>query len=285
MILAAGLGTRLSPLTEELPKALLPLGDRPVLGHVVSALERAGIEAALVNAHHLAANLLEFVEGCPFLLEALVEPEIRGTAGGVAGARELLGPGPALVVNADHVFDFPASELLEAARRAGFSMAVRHRPPGEGRVGLGRDGKVVRLRRERFGEEELGADYLSACALDEIALGELPERGCLVEDFALPRLRRGEPIDSVAVSSEVLSIGDSLADYLDANQRWLAHRPNYVADGVHVPSGVVLDRSILGSAATVSGSGALSRCVVWPGARALAPLADAVITSRGQVVV
>lgn len=285
MILAAGLGTRLRPLTEELPKALLPLGDRPVLAHVVEALQRAGIEGAVLNAHHLAPHLLEFTERCPFLLEVVVESEIRGTAGGVAGARHLLGAGPVLVVNADHVFEFPASELLQAAAGAGFSMAVRPRPCGEGRVGLGRDGQVVRLRDERFGEEVLGGDYLSVCALGPEALRDLPELGCLVGDFALPRLRRGGRIDSVTVSAEVLSIGDSLGDYLAANERWLAGRPSYVADGVRVPSAVALESTVLGSGAEVSGAGTLSRCVVWPGARVRAPLAGAVVTSRVQVVV
>src|SRR6185436_8154888 len=69
MILAAGLGTRLLPLSHELPKPLMPLGDRPVLAQVVAALERAGVEAGVVNAHHLPEFLFGFAESCPFLLK------------------------------------------------------------------------------------------------------------------------------------------------------------------------------------------------------------------------
>jgi mannose-1-phosphate guanylyltransferase len=187
------------------------------------------------------------------------------------------------VVNADHVFDFPVGELGARAGEAGFCMAVRPRPRGEGRVGLGGDGRVVRLRGECFGEEVLGADYLSVSALGPAALEALPEQGCLVGDFALPRLRRGDRIESVAVSGEVLSIGDSLADYLQANQRWLAGRPCHVGDGARVAPGVRLQGSVIGAGAEVSGDGSLAGCVVWPGARARAPLAGAVVTGRHKV--
>jgi mannose-1-phosphate guanylyltransferase len=286
MILAAGLGTRLRPLTDELPKALLPLGDGPVLAHVIAALERAGVEAAVVNAHHLASHVRAFAASHPFLREVVEEAEIRGTAGGVAGARPFLGAGPVLVVNADHVLEFPATELCARAEASGFCMGVRRRERGEGRVGLGAAGEVVRLRDELFGEEVHGADYLSVGALSASALSELPDQGCLVADFALPRLRRGEPIDSLEVRGEVLSIGDSLADYRGAQQRWLALRggASWLGDDVRVSPDVTVVSSVLGAGAQVSGSGELTRCVLWPGAVAQAPLADAVVTSGGRVV-
>jgi mannose-1-phosphate guanylyltransferase len=284
MILAAGLGTRLRPLTEELPKALLPLGDRPVLAHVASALQRHGISSAVVNAHHLHQHLSAFAASYPFLAQVVSEPEIRGTAGGVAGARAFLSDGPLLVVNADLVFDYPVAALFERAARDGFSMAVRKRPAGEGRVGLDAAGNVVRLRDERFAEESFGGDYLSVCALADEARRALPEQGCLVADFALPRLRRGESIGTVEVSGDYLSIGDSLSDYLAANQRWLDGREHYVAEGAVVAPGVRLEHSVVGAGATVLGHGLLSGCVVWPGARVSAPLSNAVITTRQKVV-
>jgi mannose-1-phosphate guanylyltransferase len=286
MILAAGLGTRLRPLTNELPKPLLPLGDRPVLAHVVAALQRAGLEGAVVNSHHLPELLSAFTATCPFILHTVHEPEIRGTAGGVAGARPFLGEGPLIVSNADLVSEPPVTALLEGARRSGFAMALAARPRGEGRVGLGADGRVVRLRDRSFGEEACGADYLSVAGLAADVVRALPERGCLVADVALPRLARGEPIEGVLVEGPWLSIGDGLGDYLEANQRWLAGagRASFVAASARVGEGVALERSIVGEAAEVSGSGTVEGSVIWPGARAVAPLAGAVVTARGQVV-
>ena len=67
MVLCAGYGTRLRPLTDELPKPLVPVGDRSVLGHIASALKLAGFERLVVNAHHLPEVLRGALEGLPLV--------------------------------------------------------------------------------------------------------------------------------------------------------------------------------------------------------------------------
>ena len=87
MVLAAGQGTRMRPLSESVPKPLLPLAGKPLLAHILDRLEEAGVERAVVNAHHLA----EQVEAACAArrhprCEVTVEPVLRGTGGGVLGA-------------------------------------------------------------------------------------------------------------------------------------------------------------------------------------------------------
>ncbi len=94
MILAAGLGTRLRPLTDLLPKPLVPVGDRPAVAHVAERLAAAGIREVVLNTHHLAgAFTAEILAGLPIALRVVHEREILGTAGGVANASALLGDG------------------------------------------------------------------------------------------------------------------------------------------------------------------------------------------------
>ncbi len=287
MVLAAGLATRLRPLSLELPKALMPLGDRPVLAHVLAALERAGVEGAVINTHYLPEKLAEFASSYAFIRHLTHEPVLRGTAGGIAGARSWLGEGPVIVSNADLVLEPPVTELLRRVRDGGMCMAVKRRAPGEGRVGLDAQGRVVRLRSERFGDEVSGADYLSVAALGASVLAALPEHGCLVADVALPLLRRGTVVDSVALDDAGFSMGDSVADYLDANQQWLARQragQSFVGEGASVDGAVSLEASLVGAGAKLGGRGRVQRSVVWPGARAHAPLVDAVVTTSGRVV-
>jgi mannose-1-phosphate guanylyltransferase len=294
MILCAGFGTRLRPLTDELPKPLVPVGDRPLLVHIADRLVNAGVGELVLNVHHRPGKFSKVINGLRVKAHVIHEAEIRGTAGGIAGARDLLGLRPALVVNGDILCDAPFPELL-ARVGDGLCMAVRPRPRGEGSVGVDRNGAVVRLRGQIFGEEHRGSDYVGAAALGARCLATLPELGCLVGDWALPELARGGRIDTVDSDGEWLDIG-SLETYRDANRRWLRRaleegapgtlkaQSSFVGAGSRVSPEVTLEGSIVGAGAEVKGYGALVRTVIWPGAVAHAPLEDAIVTTGGQVV-
>lgn len=288
MVLCAGFGTRLRPLTDERPKPLVPFGDRTLLEHALGGLPD-GLLPAVVNAHHLPDVFLELTRGYDGIAKVVLEPEIRGTAGGVAGARGWLGPGAVLVTNADVLAPVAALALLEATPEDGLCLAVAPRAKGEGTVGIGAGGRVVRLRGERYGEELAGGDYVGTLGLGERCLAELPERGCLIGDVSMPLARRGAPVLTHPVSGTWLAPGDSVGEYLDGHQAWLARSghaagQSFVAETAHVAAGVELVGSVIGAGAELTGGGRFERVVVWPGARVRAPLADAVVTTTGRVV-
>jgi mannose-1-phosphate guanylyltransferase len=293
MILAAGFGTRLRPLTDELPKPLLPVGDRPAIAHIAGRLAAAGIQRASLNTHHLAeAFSAERLAGLPVHLTVIHEPRILGTAGGVANAAPHLGAGDAIVWNGDILADLDVRALFqshaqaEAQGGALATLAVAPRPRGEGTVGLDARGAVVRLRGERFGEEASGGDFLGIQVLGAALRRKLPEVGCLVGDGYLPALREGAFIAAAPFDGDWGDIG-SVAAYLDENVRWLRSqtgRPAHCGEGARVEASIELSDSVVGAFATVTGRGALRRVVVWPLARAVAPLEDAVVTTGGLVV-
>lgn len=282
MILCAGLGTRLRPLTAERPKPLVPIGDRSILAHTAAALTAAGFSSAVINTHHLPGAFGSEISRLPIKVEVVHEPVIRGTAGGVAGARALLGPAPVLVWNGDILVQPPIESLLAAAGE-GLCLAVAPRAAGEGTVGLDADGRVVRLRGERFGDECSGGDYVGVAALGAQSLERLPEQGCLVGDVALPWLRSGREVWTRPVSGAWTDAGDPRS-YLQANLDWLEahanHDGSWLGPGAHVAAGVELAGSVLGAGAEIRGEGRVARCVLWPGAVATAPLSNAIVTPR-----
>jgi mannose-1-phosphate guanylyltransferase len=290
MVLCAGFGTRLRPLTDERPKPLLPLGDRTLLDHVFDGLAPHGLLPAIVNAHHLAEIFRVITRGWPSIARVTQELSIRGTAGGVAWARDYLGPPPVLVVNGDVLASYDATAALAATPADGVCLVLAPRPAGAGNVGIDVEGRVVRLRGERFGEEVGSGDYLCAMGLGEGALEALPEEGCLIGDLTLPLLRRGAPVRTCFGAPNWSAPGDSIANYLDANLAWLARRHGgeaggaWAGAGAHVAENVELVSSIVGAGADVRGEGRLERVVVWPGAQVFAPLRDAVVTRSGLVV-
>lgn len=284
MVLCAGFGTRLSPLTDALPKPLVPIGDRPLLAHIVQKLAASGLERVVLNVHHRADDFRRVLGELPLEAQLVYEDEIRGTAGGIAGARALLGPAPVLVHNGDILLNAPIRELL-ASVGSGLCLVVSPRPPGQGSVGLGAGGRVVRLRGRSLGHEVSGAEYVGVCAVGAECLASLPDRGCLVGDWAIPRLLSGEEIRSVSFDGPWTDAGN-LAAYLTANRDWLRAQSesSYRGPEARVAAEVSLEASVVGAGARIDGSGLVQDCVLWPGAHARAPLSRRIVMSDGRQV-
>jgi MurNAc alpha-1-phosphate uridylyltransferase len=113
MVLAAGLGLRLRPITENIPKPLVPLAGRTLLDRALDALDAAGVEAAVVNSHYLGAMIEAHLAGRArprIVLSA--EEELLETGGGVARALPHLGAAPFYVINADIAWTDGATPAL-----------------------------------------------------------------------------------------------------------------------------------------------------------------------------
>jgi mannose-1-phosphate guanylyltransferase len=286
MVLAAGPGTRLRPLTDWVAKSLVPVGDRPALAHVFERLAAADVVRVVVNTHHRADDVRAFALTCGPTIAVSEENDILGTAGGVARAATLLGGGDVLVWNADVITDVDLRSLvsLHGSNGAVATLVIQPATRGRGPVGVDERGRVVRLRGEQFGDEVRGGEFLGISLVGAELRARLPAHGCLVGDAFLPALRSGATLGSIAHDGRWYDIG-TIGSYLAANLAWLDARglKHWAGEGTQVPREVRLDRTILGRDARVSGSGPIDRCAVWPGASVAAPLSDAVVTPHGWV--
>jgi mannose-1-phosphate guanylyltransferase len=116
MVLAAGLGTRLQPLTFEIPKPMVPVLDRPVMAHILDLLERQGFDQVIANLHWFPEMIRGYFGD---RLEYRYEEELLGTAGGVRNVRDFFGPDPVVVVSGDALTDLDLRALVERHRSAG----------------------------------------------------------------------------------------------------------------------------------------------------------------------
>jgi mannose-1-phosphate guanylyltransferase len=280
MVLCAGLGTRLRPLTDWLAKPLVPVGDAPAVSHIVARLRTAGLERLVVNVHHRPADLRSWAAAEGVAMSE--ETELLGTAGGVERAALLLGDGDVLVWNGDILSDLDPAALLRAheAASAAATLAVVLRNAGEGNVGLGEGGRVVRLRQEAFGDEVAGADFVGVHVLGAVLRTKLPERGCLVGDVYIPALRDGAYLAAHVVTTTFIDIG-SVAQYAAANRVWLASRcaSSWTSPDAMVSANV--EGSIIGAGAIVEAD--VIRCIVWPGTHVRDRIEDAIVTPNGTV--
>lgn len=120
MIFAAGLGTRLRPLTDNMPKALVPVDGRPLVDYAIEKLRDSGFDDIVVNVHHFASMLREHLEGRDYGVKIEISDEsdlLRDTGGGILHAQPLLeGSGHFLVHNVDILSNLCVPELISNVR-------------------------------------------------------------------------------------------------------------------------------------------------------------------------
>ena len=122
VVLVGGKGTRLRPITYTVPKAMVPLRDRPYIHHMVDVLKASGLEGAILSMGYLPDALREYFTGQvlgEFSVEYVVEEHPLGTAGGIKNAEASLGDGPFVATNGDVLTGLDLAEVVEAHTASG----------------------------------------------------------------------------------------------------------------------------------------------------------------------
>jgi NDP-sugar pyrophosphorylase family protein len=151
LILSAGFGTRLRPITDKLPKPLIPVLNVPVIEYNIHFLKHFGITDIYINLHHLPEKMKEHLgDGSRFgvKLSYLFEKEILGTGGSIAGMKEHSAE-RFLVMNADTIFDFDLEKMLDfhASKKALVTLGLIHAKEGAEHavVAAAGDGRLIRM--------------------------------------------------------------------------------------------------------------------------------------------
>ncbi len=128
LLLAAGLGTRLRPITDTIPKCLVPIHGKPLLGYWLDMLLPDGIDRILINTHYLPDAVRSFVAASRWkdAVELVHEDELLGTGGTIVKNRTFFGDRPFLVAHADNLtrFDVKAFAARHAARAPGVEITM-----------------------------------------------------------------------------------------------------------------------------------------------------------------
>jgi len=195
MLLAAGRGERLRPLTDAIPKALVEAGGKPLIAWHLERLARAGFAEAVINVSHLGERIVERIgDGARFGLRISYSPERERleTAGGIANALGLLGSEPFLLVNADVYCECDFSKLMKVklGERLAHLVLVPnppHRPKGDFSL---RDGRVGDEAAPRY--TYAGVAVMSPALVRLVTPGEKAPLAPLLYDAAARGLLGGE---------------------------------------------------------------------------------------------
>lgn len=289
-VLGAGLGERLRPLTDHLPKPLIPVYHRPLITYAFDHLLAAGVREFVVNTHHLPAEYARAFpdasyRGAPirFRHEAPVRLE---TAGGIANVRDLLGGESFIVYNGDILTDLPLERLLDEHHRRGnmVTLALRSSGPAQHIAMDASTGRITDIRG-KLGTGNAGDFLFTGIYAVEPAFLDLLTPGKIesVIPVFLSMIERGLPLGGVVLDEGQwwdLGNRDSYLDAHRALRELNSHFPAYAALGERARREIADTASGAGAASlrgcTIVGPGAsiepgasLEDCILWPGARVL----------------
>ena len=237
MVLAAGLGTRLRPLTNNLPKPLLPVANRPILEYTFSLLSRArlGIEDVIVNTHHLPERLedgLRSLDTGGLRVHLSREARILGTAGGPKKARSFLEDGTFLLVNGDFLIDIDLRKVVDLHRRSGARATMVLREDSGGGIFVDRQGAIRRFLEGPEGApaEWTRADFTGIHVLEPEVLSLVPRNTPFEINLQVypEMLRRGWGVAGLLHRGYWREAGDP-ARYLAANLEVISGRSGGIA--------------------------------------------------------
>jgi NDP-sugar pyrophosphorylase family protein len=225
LVLAAGLGTRLRPLTAALPKPLAPVGGRPVIEHLLARLAGEGIDRAVVNLHWMADLIVERLgTGDAFGIELAWshEEHLLGTAGAIRGARTPLGEGDVMVLSGDGLHDVALRDVAQRHRRSGAAATITvkrlPRPETCALVELDEAGMVTRFVEKPPPQEiftdlaSIGIYCLSPAARELVRDGHSD----IARDLIPALLERGMPVAAIHTDAWWSDVG-TLAELTAAN--------------------------------------------------------------------
>tara|TARA_B100001093_G_scaffold520261_1_gene614057 strand:+ start:4009 stop:4986 length:978 start_codon:yes stop_codon:yes gene_type:complete len=272
-ILAAGLGTRLRPLTHSRPKPLVPIAGRPLIDYCIGHLTRLGIETIGVNSYHLADQLSDYTSELRQDIYVVEEGTLQGTGGGI---REIASHRPystLVVINGDALFDFDIAPALEKHYSNGAmgTLLLRYVEPSApfGRVGIDGNGRLHRIAEmDAPGADSLtlfygaftGVQIIEPSLIDMIPNGPcdvlrtayktvLGDKGPIFGQFMRP-------------DSQWIDVGN-VDRYLDAHRQIL---DGYFAVS-HLPCADSHGRRISEKARVASSAKIIGPCVIMPEAQ------------------
>ena len=277
LVLAAGLGTRMRPLTFVKAKPVLPVLNRPLLHWTLELLAAHGVREVMINLHHLPRTVRAAVgDGRAFGLKVAYsyEREILGTGGGPRKVRRWLGDEPFFLLNGDVVFDFDLTRLFRAHERSGAPATLALLPNPDPRkysaVVTGPDGRlrsIAGLPRPASGGAVSmfpGVHVLDPALLDRLR----PGPSDTVRDLYVPLITEGRPPLGLRLRGPWYDLG-SPSLYLASHQSLLASRFRGIRRGsvIHPEARVHprarVTRSAVGKGAVIEQGAEVRGSVLW----------------------
>ncbi len=282
MLLAAGSGTRLRPLTDKVPKPLAPIANEPLLSRTLTWLKWEGVDDAVINLHHLGEHIMSEIDVRPLNGPRVwfsIESVLLGTSGAVRKCADYLSEGPFFVIYGDNLIDADLSKLMrfhqDTASEATIALFSPDDPTACGMVEIDQNARVTNfVEKPKPGESHATMANAGIYIIEPHLLKTLPDGFSDFGSDIFPMWLQ----DNVKISATAL--GGYLQDtgtpdrYRKANWDILTGRLRHKPLGVTVGSSIMaagtivdpsarLDHCVIGEACTIEENAMLQNCILW----------------------
>ena len=285
VVMAGGEGTRLRPLTLDVPKPFIRVAGKPAMEYALDALVAAGIKDIVVTTFYKPERLIQHLGGGAKLGARIfysMEDEALGTAGGVAKCLPILGNDTVVVLSGDVIADVDVRALVEAHKKSGavatMALTEVENVSEFGIVGLDESGRIVRFKEKPKTKEEAFSNLINTgiYVLEPEALKAVPQGEPF--DFSkqlFPKLlESGKRLQGVKLEGFWMDVGRP-ADLLRASHELgMRRRKASLNDGAKVDPKARVERTDLYAGSGVEAGATVSDCILYDGARVEA---DAVV--------
>ncbi|MGI8955823.1 MAG: sugar phosphate nucleotidyltransferase [Chthoniobacterales bacterium] len=279
-VLGAGLGLRLRPLTEELPKPLVPIFQKPLITFALDHLIAAGVKSFVINTHHVPEHFGRFFVGDHYRqlpVRLVHEPVLLETGGGIKNAQPHLGTAPFIAYSGDVLTDLPLAPLIEEHFRSGNDVTLALRDTGLAANVAFRDGRIVDIGN-RYGHAG-NFDYANISVWNPQIFERIPpDKKISFIPIVGEWIGQGGKIGGVVLNEGRWFNLGSRAEYLTVHQTiaegW---RPAYVSDPDWPqkvasdadidPSAEIRGYSCVGAGCEIGAGALIDDSILWPGAQ------------------
>ncbi len=303
-ILAAGFGERLRPITESMPKSLVPVLNLPSIVYAIFLLKEAGITHIVCNLHYKDRQIIDFFEAHDFFgmsVHFSVEEEILGTGGGLKKCEPLLGDEAFVLINSDILLDIHLDDVLEHHRRSSHQATlVLYQTEQAERIGPVRvqGDRVVGFHNRGDSVEDASLIYTGIAVLSPGIFPYLESDFSSVVDTGYEGLIRRHSVGYTRHRGFWLDIGtlrtfwqanvrhmDQVESLGDRLQKALTMRPHALSPQAKVDSTSMVDYSVVGGGARVGARAVVEGTVVLPGSTVQeeAVIRNAIVHPKGII--
>ena len=291
MIMAAGFGTRLKPLTNNTPKALVPVLNIPMLERNIRYLNSYNIKDIIINAHYHREQILNFVSEYRIpgvSLSVSSEEEILGTGGGISKCRHFLSDGTFIVINVDILTDINLDDAVKSHKQSGCPVTmVMHDYKKFNQVETAEN----RIKAIHKNTAEGRLAFTGIHVIEPEIFNLLPEKGYseIIRDGYNPLLKSGRTINAYTANGHYWYDIGTIESYIKANMDFLNFENKLFIKGKNSildSSAVIKGHVVIGSNVIVEKNSVIENSIVWDDVviKNGTHIKDSVVISNSEVI-
>jgi NDP-sugar pyrophosphorylase family protein len=266
MILSAGFGTRLMPLTAKLPKALVPVGNEPIINHTVRYLLKNGITSIAVNTHHHHQQMLRHIK---YLRESgidihiRIEEEILGTGGGIKNFSDFFEDASFVVINADIITEIPLLDAYASHKiSGGLVTLVLTRNYRFNQILIDSQNHVIHIDNEPVPN---GWTFTGIHIIEPEIFNYMPEDDNFdIIAFYRRLLKKDIKISAYTCTDYYWHDIGTISSYMEANRRIVGEKRTLIGEGSQIhPSLKIQNWAVIGRYCMIEEDTMISSSIIW----------------------